>query len=58
MHDATTMISSSINSIGISSLEARSIPLRTPFSMIRYVATRIMNVQNTGLTGSCEKVVK
>ena len=58
MHDATTMMSNNINKVGIIIFEAFSMPSRTPFSMIRNVANRMMIVQKTGFTGSCEKVVK
>ena len=42
----------------MSSFEAFSMPLRTPFSIIRYVAIRMISVQKTGLIGSWENVVK
>ena len=58
MHEAPTMISNNINKVGIIVFEARSMPSRTPLEIIRKVASRIRNVQNTGLTGSCENVVK
>ena len=58
MHEAPTMMSNNINKVGISIFDARSMPFRTPCSIIRNVMTRMMTVQKMGFTGSLENSAK
>ena len=47
-HDATTMMSSNINKVGIIILEAFSMPPLTPWMMTKWVANMMANNQNNG----------
>ena len=58
MHDATTMTNNNINKVGIITFEARSMPSRTPFSMIRYVNPSMITVHSTGFMGSLLRLAK
>ena len=58
MHEAPTMRSSKTNNVGIITFDAFSIPLRTPFSIIRCAISRMTTVQNTGFTGSDDISIK
>lgn len=51
MQEAPTIISRSMNSVGIIIFEARSMPPRTPRTMTRWVMKRKTTVHTTGLIG-------
>ena len=58
MHEPATTTSSRIKSRGIIILEARSMPLRTPWIMTKWVMARMAMVQSTGCKGDEEKFLK
>ena len=55
---ATTMTSKRTKSVGMSSLEALSMPPRTPWIITKWVMKRMATVQKTGLTASLENSLK
>ena len=54
MHEPITTTTSSTNSVGIIIFDARSMPLRTPCIITKWVSASIATVQNTGRMGEAE----
>ena len=54
MHEPITTTTSSTNSVGIIIFDARSMPLRTPWIITKWVSASIATVQNTGRMGEEE----
>ena len=57
-HELTTTTNSSTKSVGMKAFDARSMPPRTPRTMMKWQMQSIATVHKTGFTGDAEKSAK